>query len=133
MPKQRLKTNAGRAAAPPARGKKPRKRATRAARTSVLLRWCVVAGLGFMAFLYYRPLTTYLDTRSTVAARASEVQALRAERSRLQMRLARTTSDDTIAREARRIGYVRPGERLVIVKGIPQWRHARRATLRSDE
>lgn len=133
MPKQRLKTNAGRAAAPPARGKKPRKRTTRAARTSVLLRWCVVAGLGFTAFLYYRPLTTYLDTRSTVAARATEVRALRAERSRLQTRLARTTSDDTIAREARRIGYVRPGERLVIVKGIPQWRHARRATLRSDE
>lgn len=133
MPKQRLKTNAGRAAAPPARGKKPRKRPSRSGRASVLLRWCVVAGLGFMAFLYYRPLTTYLDTRSTVAARAAEVQVLRSERARLQTRLARTTSDDTIAREARRVGYVRPGERIIIVKGIQQWRHARRATVRSDE
>ena len=131
--KQRLKTNAGRAAAPPARGRKPRRRISRAGRTSVLLRWCVVAGLGFMAFLYYRPLTTYLETHRTVGERAAEVQALRTERTRLQTRLARTTSDDTISREARRIGYVRPGEQLFIVKGIPQWRHARRSTLRGDE
>lgn len=86
-----------------------------------------------MAFLYYRPLTTYLETHRTVGERAAEVQALRTERTRLQTRLARTTSDDTISREARRIGYVRPGERLFIVKGIPQWRHARRSTLRGDE
>lgn len=85
-----------------------------------------------MAFLYYRPLTTYLQTRSTVASRAAEVQSLRSERARLQTRLARTTSDDTIAREARRVGYVRPGERIIIVKGIQQWRRAHRASLRGD-
>jgi len=130
--KQRLKTNAGRAAAPPARGKKPRKPISRSGRTSVLLRWCIVAGLGFMAFLYYRPLTSYLETHRTVGERAAEVQALRVERTRLQTRLARTTRDATIAREARRIGYVRPGERLFIVKGIPQWRRVYRANLRSD-
>ena len=34
----------------------------------------------------------------------------------------------TRAREARRIDYVKPGERLFVVKGIPAWRKARSAT-----
>ena len=34
-------------------------------------------------------------------------------------------------REARRIGYVLPGEQLFVVKGIPAWRRAQR-TLRDD-
>ena len=35
------------------------------------------------------------------------------------------SSVDSIEREARRIGYVKPGERLFVVKGIPAWRKAR--------
>ena len=35
-----------------------------------------------------------------------------------------------LGREARRIGFVKPGERLFIVKGIVEWRRARRATMR---
>ena len=38
----------------------------------------------------------------------------------------RTTSDAALAREARRIGYVKPGERLFIVKGINAWQRSRR-------
>jgi hypothetical protein len=33
-------------------------------------------------------------------------------------------SDAALAREARRIGYVKPGERLFIVKGISSWQRA---------
>jgi hypothetical protein len=39
-------------------------------------------------------------------------------------RLARTTSLDELARAARSIGYVRPGEHLFIVKGTAEWRRA---------
>jgi cell division protein FtsB len=74
-----------------------------------------------MAFLYYRPLSTYVQTRNELGARRAQVVALRAEKSRLERRLARTTSDAALAREARRIGYVKPGERLFIVKGISAW------------
>jgi len=43
----------------------------------------------------------------------------------LQLRLVNSTSVGSIEREARRIGYVKPGERLFVVKGIPAWRKAR--------
>ena len=87
-----------------------------------------VVVLTVMAFLYYRPLSSYLETRSELGARRAQVVALRAEKARLERRLARTTSDAALAREARRIGYVKPGERLFIVKGIAAWqrRHPRR-------
>ncbi len=74
-----------------------------------------------MAFLYYRPLASYLETRNELATRQTQVVVLRAEKARLERRLARTTSDAALAREARRIGYVRPGEQLFIVKGIGTW------------
>ena len=74
-----------------------------------------------MAFLYYRPLASYVETRGQLTARETTVIALRAEKVRLERRLARTTSDAALAREVRRIGYVKPGERLFIVKGIGAW------------
>ena len=81
-----------------------------------------LAVLIVMAFLDYRPLSSYLHTRSELGDRRSQVAALRAEKARLERRLARTMSDAALAREARRIGYVKPGERLFIVKGIGTWR-----------
>jgi len=83
-----------------------------------------LAVLTVMAFLYYRPISTYVHTRSELDARRAQVVALRQEKARLERRLARTTSDAALAREARRIGYVKPGERLFIVKGIAGWQRA---------
>lgn len=82
-----------------------------------------VAILTAMAFLYYRPLASYVVTRNELGSRRAEVVTLRAEKLRLERRLARTTSDAALAREARRIGYVKPGERLFIIKGIAAWQH----------
>ncbi|MEO5632485.1 septum formation initiator family protein [Gaiella sp.] len=81
-----------------------------------------------MAFLYYRPIASYLETRSERETRMSQVVALRAEKQRLERRLVRTTSDAALARDARRIGFVRPGERLFIVKGISAWQRQHRTT-----
>jgi cell division protein FtsB len=82
-----------------------------------------------LAFLYYRPLATWHETRADLARREADVRSLRAERVRLERRLTRAQSMETLAREARRLGYVKPGERLFIVKGIPLWlrRNAERA------
>ena len=91
-------------------------------------RWLLpVVVLGVVGFLYVRPITSYLETRNQLDERRAEVAALRAERARVTARLARTTSLDELARAARRIGYVRPGEHLFIVKGTTEWRrqHAR--------
>ena len=78
-------------------------------------------------YLYYRPLSSYVQTRNDLVAQRAEVDALRAEKVRLEQRLLVSTSLEATRREARRIGYVRPGERLFIVKGIPEWRKARRS------
>ena len=91
-------------------------------------RWLLpVVVLGVVGFLYVRPITSYLETRNQLDERRAEVAALHAERARLSARLARTTSLDELARVARRIGYVRPGEHLFLVKGTAEWRreHAR--------
>ena len=42
----------------------------------------------------------------------------------LERRLAEADTPEALAREARRLGYVKPGERLFIVKGIDAWRRA---------
>jgi cell division protein FtsB len=76
------------------------------------------------AFLYYSPLQRFVETRGDLAARRAEVAELRVERNRLEARLERSTSLEALRREARRIGYVEPDERLFIVKGIAQWRRA---------
>jgi cell division protein FtsB len=94
-----------------------------------LLRWLALAGVLFLAFLYYRPLRAYIETRSTLAERRAEVRRLEAEHARLERRLAASTSAASLALEARRLGLVRPGERLFIVKGIAAWRRAHGATL----
>jgi cell division protein FtsB len=106
------------------RGKRSAKRRLRAQRTTILLRWCVLATAIFVAFLYYRPLSSYLETRATLNARQAEVRTLRAHRVRLQARLAESSTVEALSREARRMSLVRPGERLFVVKGIDEWKRA---------
>jgi cell division protein FtsB len=85
-------------------------------------RWLIpLVVLGAVGFLYVRPISSYLDTRSQLDDRRTEVEVLRAERARLQTRLEQETSVDGLARQARRIGYVRPGEHLFIVEGTAAW------------
>jgi cell division protein FtsB len=81
-----------------------------------------VGGLVLVAFLYWKPANTYLRTKQTLDNRQAEVQTLRAEQTRLQKRLAQVGTKEQLVREARRLGLVKPGERLFIVKGIPAWR-----------
>jgi cell division protein FtsB len=81
-----------------------------------------VVVLGVVSYLYVRPIDTYLETRDQLDERRAEVADLRGERARVTARLERATSLDELARAARRIGYVRPGEHLFIVKGTDKWR-----------
>ncbi len=94
-------------------------------RLRLLRRWLPVAALVLVALLYYRPARTYLSTRDTVSERSAEVRALRAHKRALEDRVERTAGDEELARQARRLGLVKPGERLFIVKGIGAWRRAR--------
>ena len=86
-----------------------------------------MAIVGIAVYLYYRPISSYVETRNELTTSRAEVESLRLVKAELGLRLVNSTSVDSIEREARRIGYVRPGERLFVVKGIPAWRKARSA------
>lgn len=83
-------------------------------------------------YLYYQPLASYFETRNELSESRIEVEVLRATKDRLVERLAFSTSDEATRREARRIGYVRPGEQLFNVKGIPAWRQAHARSVQGD-
>jgi hypothetical protein len=88
----------------------------------------LVAILGITVYLYYRPLASYLETRNDLSERRAEVEALKVARAQLELRLVNSMSVEATEREARRGGYVKPGEQLFVVKGIPAWRQARAAS-----
>ena len=90
----------------------------------ILLRWLGVAAVIFMAFLYSQPVRSYLSTRNALAQRTQDVRSLRAEKQLLERKLAVADMPAALTREARRIGYVKAGEHLFIIKGIAAWRRA---------
>jgi cell division protein FtsB len=83
--------------------------------------------VGAAAFLYYRPISSYVETRRDLTARQAEVEELRQVRTTLRLRLVDSTTVEATEREARRLGFVKPGERLFIVKGVSAWRRAHAA------
>ena len=87
----------------------------------------LVAGCALMAFLYYRPVQAYVKTSAALEQRQDEVRRLAREKVSLERRLALDESGATLVREARRLGLIRPDERLFIVKGIAAWRRAQKA------
>ena len=103
-----------------------RKRARQLGRRRLRLLWGI-AVVAIAVYLYYRPISSYLETRRDLATRRAEVGSLRQAREELRLRLVDTTSAQATEREARRVGYVKPGEQLFVVKGIPDWRRAHKA------
>jgi hypothetical protein len=106
-------------------------RRTRSARARIgrrrlRLLW-LIGVVGVSVYLYYRPISSYFETRNELAASRTEVESLRLVKAELELRLMNSTSAESVEREARRIGWVKPGERLFVVKGIPAWRKARSA------
>jgi cell division protein FtsB len=107
------------------RSKRAKKRTPRSRRRFRLV-W-LTALVALAAYLYYQPLATYFETRNDLAARRAEVETLRITKTSLELRLTNSTSLAATQREARRLGYVLPGEQLFVVKGIPEWRRVQRS------
>ena len=114
----------GKATSAPRRARAPGR--SRTTRRRLRLLW-VVAIVATTVYLYYRPISSYLETRRDLAASRAEVESLRRARQELRLRLVNSTSIEATEREARRLGYVKPGEQLFVVKGIPAWRQTRSA------
>jgi len=94
-----------------------------------LRRWLAVGALVLVALLYYRPLKAYVDARDELTQRRAVVDRLERQKSNLEHRLGSSTSMATLAREARALGYVHPGEHLFIVRNIDEWRKRLRVSL----
>ena len=72
--------------------------------------------------LYWKPLHAYMQTRDVLHRRQAEVAKLQQQQDRLEGRIERADTGHVLVREARRLGLVKPGEQLYIVRGIPAWR-----------
>jgi len=84
--------------------------------------WLVVAaGVCLTAVLYYGPVKAYVSTSHRLAERKTEVEALAHEKAQLEQRLSISGTSEMLLQEARRLGYVRPGEHLFVVRGIKAW------------
>jgi cell division protein FtsB len=114
--------------------RRPPKRSTRRiARPSQALRWIGLAVLLIVAVGYVQPLRAYRDASATVAARQAEVDRLAGANVRLGQRIAETETPEFVAREARKLTLVQPGEKLFIVTGIEEWKQERRAQARERQ
>ena len=85
-------------------------------------RLLAIGGLTLLVFLYWKPTQTYLHTSHELQARQAEVRMLREEKAQLQKRIDQAATGGQLVREARRLGLVKPGEKLFIVRGISSWR-----------
>ena len=85
-------------------------------------RLLALGGLVLLGLLYWKPVHTLVDTRKELQSRQAEVAGLKAERQHLEQQLVAVESGTALVREARRLGLVKPGERLFIVRGIDTWR-----------
>lgn len=78
-----------------------------------------------IAAAYVHPLREWREARADVVERRAEVQQLERANQKLERRLADTGTRDFVEREARRLGLVKPGERLFVVTGIEEWQKGR--------
>jgi cell division protein FtsB len=99
--------------------------------TTLAKRWFAVVVLVLIGYAYYQPLRNWVETRTELSSRRAEVERLAAEKRALLQRVKASAGIDELAREARRLGFVRPGEHLFIVKGIAAWKKAQ-TTIEGD-
>ncbi len=87
-------------------------------------RLLALGGIVVLGLLYWKPLHTYVSTKQELHRRQAEVSSLATQRRQLERQIAAVGSGGELVLEARRLGLVKPGERLFIVRGIDAWRQA---------
>jgi cell division protein FtsB len=121
---------AARASRRPPRAARKR-RVPRISRPSHALRWIGLVVLLAVAVGYVQPLRAYRAASADVAARKAEVEQMGQANVRLEQSIAETETPEFVEREARKLGLVKPGERLYIVTGTDEWTKERQAQARA--
>jgi cell division protein FtsB len=89
---------------------------------TLVRRWSVVAVVLIVGYFYYHPIRAYFSTKAELGSTRAQVRQLREQKNELTQLLSASSSTEALARAARELGYVRPGEHLFIVKGIEAWK-----------
>ena len=90
----------------------------RPSRSKLAIRWAGAAVLVLIALSYIHPLTSYRHAQHEVAQRKAAISSLERDNATLARRLTMAGRSEFVVREARRLGLVRPGEHLFIIKGV---------------
>ena len=78
---------------------------------------CVLVGI---VALYVGPARSYFTALGDSKAKKAEVERLEREHARLKARKKALTQPETLEREARRLGYVKPGEKAYVIEDLPE-------------
>ena len=78
---------------------------------------CMLFGI---VLLYIGPARSYVAALGQSKARDAEVRKLEAEHQRLDARRRALQRPGVLESEARRIGYVKPGERAYVIEDLPK-------------
>jgi cell division protein FtsB len=116
-----MATRASRRPARPA----PRRKVRRVKKPAHALRWIGLVVLLAVAVGYVQPLRAYRDATANVTKREAEVERIASANVRLGQSIEETATPEFVERQARKLGLVKPGERLYIVTGIDEWRQER--------
>ncbi len=83
-----------------------------------ITRWALLALVAVLLLLYVNPLRSYFATSDRAAVEKAKVEQLRSEHTRLLARRKALQSPGAVEVEARRQGYVKPGEKAFVVTGL---------------
>jgi cell division protein FtsB len=106
-----------------ARGR--RRSSKRPSKSALALRWIGVAILLVVAVGYVQPIRAYQQAQDDVAVRRAQVERMEQKNERLERQLEEAGTNEFIERSARRLGLVKPGERLFVVTNVDQWKRER--------
>ena len=90
----------------------------RPSRSKLAVRWIGAAILVAIVLSYIHPLTSYRHARQEVRDRQAAIDQLERSNAALTKKLMDAGQNEYVIREARRLGLVREGEHLFIVKGV---------------
>ena len=79
-------------------------------------RWALICVFVFVVYLYIGPARTWVGTYAEAKRKRDEVAAARAENRQLRERKAQLEQPGALEVEARRLGMVKAGEKLYVVK-----------------
>lgn len=83
-----------------------------------------IAVIAAIAFAYVQPIRAYMAAEEDIEQHRAQRSALLRQQAGLRHRLQQVETDAFVEREARRVGLVRPGETLYVVKGVQKWKRA---------